>query len=474
MSSNSGSEVLDVGQSTPPAAPKRVGRRSGDSLWGWLRRNPAVLAYALGPTAIFLVIALRRWHLLAMQPLWLYLVVVLSVQITTFVVDRFYSSHRTWRMMNASVICHVLAVTVVCYITGWGPEMAVAFSFVAVIDISANGSSSWTVSVVWSLAAIVAAQVAVYLGAVPTLVPDPMAQAVSLMGAIMFVFIARATATTNRLKENAERTIAVSEDRFRSLVQNSSDTTLVVGLGAIIAYASPAIFRFLGRTPEEVEGQNVLDLVHPEDRDRVASDWVDRLDSAEKAKSNHFRMRHVDGSWRIAEVFLSDLRDRPSVGGFVANLRDITERKAAEAQLAHLAMHDHLTGLPNRAVLVDRLNQAIARRNRHGGPPPVVMFLDLNRFKAVNDRLGHAAGDELLIAVAERLQAVLREADSLARFGGDEFVLLCEDATDEESVRSLAERARQTLSESFDVGGHVLDVGVQHRHRRRRRGGGAG
>ncbi len=145
-------------------------------------------------------------------------------------------------------------------------------------------------------------------------------------------------------------------------------------------------------------------------------------------------MAHADGTWRHVEAVVSDLRDRPAVGGYVTNLRDITERKEAEAKLEHQALHDPLTGLPNRALLGDRIEQAILRGRRSDAPGPVVMFLDLDRFKLVNDSLGHSAGDKVLVEVANRLKAVMRASDTLARFGGDEFVMLCEQMIDRESL----------------------------------------
>ncbi len=460
MSEDPGSGEGEQGQRPSPAATTPSARHWGDSIWGWLRRNPAALTYVLGPVAILLIVFLRQHHLLAQKPLWLYIAVICGVMAMTFTIDRWQATSPSRLTMQASVAGHVLAVTLVIYLAGWGPELVIVYAFVAIIDISANGSRSWTVSLFWSIGCIAVGQAAIYLGVVPTIVPESKAQAVCLLGTVLLVFVARVTATTNRLREDAERTIAASEDRFRSLVQNSSDTTLVIRSDTTLTFASPAIFRFLGRTPEEVVGQCALDLMHPDERDEIVAHWISQLTESEVEGSGPVRFVHADGSFRYAEVVLSDLQHQPSVDGFVANLRDITERKAVEDKMAHMALHDHLTGLINRAVLVDRLTQAIARRNRHGGPDPVVMFLDLNRFKAVNDRLGHAAGDELLVAVAARIRSVLRETDSLARFGGDEFVLLCEEGTDLDSVNALAERARAALAESFTIGGHPLEIGV--------------
>ncbi|GIU83836.1 MAG: bifunctional diguanylate cyclase/phosphodiesterase [Acidimicrobiales bacterium] len=137
--------------------------------------------------------------------------------------------------------------------------------------------------------------------------------------------------------------------------------------------------------------------------------------------------------------------------------RDITERKLREEQLAHRALHDELTGLPNRALLLDRLEQALAR-SRRSGDPVAVLFLDLDRFKNVNDEYGHAAGDDLLAAVAHRLRSVVRPSDTVARLGGDEFVVVCE-AVDETKALDLAQRLLATLEdEPFRVARNRLRV----------------
>src|SRR5207237_4681010 len=129
--------------------------------------------------------------------------------------------------------------------------------------------------------------------------------------------------------------------------------------------------------------------------------------------------------WILLESSVSDLRDAPPVRGYVVTGRDVTERKEAEQQLVHQALHDALTGLPNRALFLDRLGLALSRLERRPSLG-AVFFLDLDYFKVVNDSLGHSAGDHVLVAVAERLQRSLRDGDTAARLGGDEFAILCE------------------------------------------------
>ena len=152
-----------------------------------------------------------------------------------------------------------------------------------------------------------------------------------------------------------------------------------------------------------------------------------------------FRIKHADGTWRTMEAIGRNLLDDPAVGGIVINHRDVTERKVLEAQLTRQAFHDALTGLPNRALFTDRVSHALKRRGRqHRGV--VVLFVDLDDFKAINDSLGHQAGDRVLQEVGERLRTTVRPGDTVARLGGDEFAFLLEDVSDPADADEVAER----------------------------------
>jgi PAS domain S-box-containing protein len=226
---------------------------------------------------------------------------------------------------------------------------------------------------------------------------------IAVLSGISVIFVVRMAGAVTEEKEKAEATLRESEDRFRSLVQNSSDLTLVIEVGQI-TYASEASFKLLGYSPEELVGRPASDLVHPDDlgwlRERIAADLVSRSVAAPV----ELRARRADGNWIHLEAVVANLVDRPSVRGTVVNARDITERKQAEAALEFQALHDSLTGLPNRLLFLDRLENAMARAARDVSVAPAVMFLDLDRFKLVNDGLGHDAGDDLLAAVASRLR----------------------------------------------------------------------
>jgi diguanylate cyclase (GGDEF)-like protein len=165
----------------------------------------------------------------------------------------------------------------------------------------------------------------------------------------------------------------------------------------------------------------------------------------------------LDGTSAMTIGFLGAL-----VFGIVIRMAGAIEqdRERAQAQLAHQALHDPLTGLANRQLFVDRLTRATERTERRGGSGPALMFLDVDQFKAVNDTFGHQAGDELLTKIAQRLAAVVRTTDTLARLGGDEFVVLCEEMCDVATLDAVMERIRAVFDEPFAIGPHLLRVYV--------------
>jgi diguanylate cyclase (GGDEF)-like protein/PAS domain S-box-containing protein len=195
-----------------------------------------------------------------------------------------------------------------------------------------------------------------------------------------------------------------------------------------------------------------LDLVHPDDRSELA----DRLKSLTGRDSDvhEYRVRHRDGEYRWIRDEMSVFRDddgRPRE--FIGYWLDITEYKALEAQLIFDAFHDTLTKLPNRSLFLDRLQVAFARLKRHPDHVFAVLFIDLDRFKNINDSLGHEAGDALLVALAERLQKCLRFGDTVARWGGDEFIIILEDINGLEDARATAERLLKVINAPFRVMG---------------------
>jgi diguanylate cyclase (GGDEF)-like protein len=170
------------------------------------------------------------------------------------------------------------------------------------------------------------------------------------------------------------------------------------------------------------------------------------------------RVLHQDGSYRVIETTGSNLLAHPAVLGIILNSHDITDRKRAEEGLRHAAVHDVLTGLPNRAFFMERLNAALAEARRDPERSATVLFLDLDHFKIVNDSLGHPVGDELLVQIAALLTAALRPADTLSRVGGDEFAILLAGSCDIAEAERVAERVHGALAAPISLGGHEVFI----------------
>jgi diguanylate cyclase (GGDEF)-like protein/PAS domain S-box-containing protein len=253
--------------------------------------------------------------------------------------------------------------------------------------------------------------------------------------------------------ETTNAALDASETRFRSLVQYAADLITLVAPDLTITYQSPAIEGLLGHSPGSVVGRPLSELVHPADWHTIAEAIAEMSSSRPAVRVVEARLRHAEGSWRRMEIVGSDRRRDPAVQGFVLNMRDVTERRALEEQLRRQAFEDPLTGLANRARFNDRLDHALRRAVRTGAGV-AVLFLDLDNFKRVNDTLGHATGDQLLVEVGRLLGASVRDGDTVARLGGDEFALLLEDMQDEADTASrTARRVIDALRKPFNIGG---------------------
>jgi diguanylate cyclase (GGDEF)-like protein/PAS domain S-box-containing protein len=252
----------------------------------------------------------------------------------------------------------------------------------------------------------------------------------------------------------AETAARQNEARFRSLVQHSSDVIIVTRTDGTIRFASPSAARVFGYDPEAMVRTAVPALLHPDDRERSATFFREAAAAPGVSGPVEWRFRQPDGSWLHAEILATNLLDDASVQGIVLNTRDVSERKRLEEQLIHQAFHDPLTGLANRALFRDRVSHALALAQRRGHPI-TVLFLDLDDFKLVNDSLGHAEGDRLLIAAAERFLSCARSTDTVARLGGDEFAILIEGG---EGRDGLLERLSAAMVHAFSLSGNQVRV----------------
>ncbi len=260
------------------------------------------------------------------------------------------------------------------------------------------------------------------------------------------------TAMVTARQVAAVREQAREQQRFRSLVQHSSDVVTIINRDLSVVYESPSVSLVLGYEPARLAGTDFTELLHPEDRTRAVAFFSDLLKQPGAAIGIEWRLRHRDDSWLHAESICTNLLDDEAVRGLVVNTRDVTGRKKAEERLQHDAFHDVLTGLPNRALFKEHLRVAIGRVCRSSQYMYAVLFLDLDRFKNVNDSLGHSFGDRLLVAISERLQASVRLVDVVARLGGDEFAVLLDGIEDANDAVHVAGRVQKALQEPVEIG----------------------
>ena len=256
-------------------------------------------------------------------------------------------------------------------------------------------------------------------------------------------------------RRKAEKALRDNERRFRSLIEHSSDIIKVIDGSGTIVYESPSVERLLGHTAGDLIGTPVQQHIHPDD---VEGFMAALAAPEEDTRSVEFRFQERGGGWRPLEATVNHLLDNPDVAGVVLNCRDISARKRDEATIRHLAYFDALTGLPNRMLFNDRLAQALAHSRRRGERGLAILFFDLDRFKTINDTLGHGAGDELLRATAERLTCCVREEDTVARLGGDEFLFLLPGVDEVKNAARVAQKILDLFAAPFQITGHELHV----------------
>ena len=544
------------------------------------------LGYLIGPLALVVILVLMHFRVVVREPTWLWIAVFALVPTTSMMTDHLYRLRPSAAMLSLRVVQNVAAVVVVTYLTGWGPVLVLAFAFVALENISRDGSHLWRACALWSLLAIAAGQAALSAGWAPSVLSISHANELALMAAFVLVFVIRMAGAVMEQKETAEAQMSRNEDRFRSLIQNSSDVTMVVSEG-ICTYVSPSVTPMLGFKPSELVGRRWAEFVDDEDEALVAERVRSGSPTAADGVAVQFHMQTKDGTFRLVEAVVADQRTRPSVAGFVASIRDITERtKAAselkssqesfralfeqhphpmwvydletlrflevnqcatecygysreeffsmtiadirpeedawrlmnylrterpnlnyagtwrhrtssgeiidvevtthalefrgrrgglvmaqditerlrlERQLRDHALHDPLTGLPNRSLLLDRVQRLNAQAKGSSGTEVTVLCLDLDNLKMINETYGHDVGDAIICQVAERLVNSLPDADTVARTEGHEFVILAVSAplgaAPTATATDTAERILGLIgSEPFEVKGHTLSV----------------
>jgi diguanylate cyclase (GGDEF)-like protein/PAS domain S-box-containing protein len=251
-----------------------------------------------------------------------------------------------------------------------------------------------------------------------------------------------------QLQETERNALRESEERFRALTEQSTDIILIADASGQIKYASPSVHIVLAVHEDRLVGTNMIDLVHQDD---FAKTKISGPLSVAHGQNPivEFRLPHADGRWLYFECVVRNLTQHKNIGGIVYNARDITERKQGQEKLRFNATRDVLTGLPNRALFLGRLQSVVDRIKRHPQQAAAVLFIDIDDFKVVNDCYGHATGDTLIKEVSNRLRACMRSDGIIARMGGDEFTVLVEDVTDPSDAIRIAERIQSSFTRPF-------------------------
>ncbi len=429
--------------------------------------SPAILAYVVGPVALVVLVVMLHFDLVA-GSIWPYAGVIVGSALLGLLVERWHDTPPGSLRLHLRVALHVSAVTSVVYMSGWGPALGMAFAFSAFADLQKVGSGAWRAALGWSLAGAAVGQVFVLLEWAPSFLSASQAQTIGGLGAFVFAIAIRMAGAILEYKERAERKLADqtreasgarddaqrSEAHYRAVVENAAEGILTVFPNGQIGSFNAAAEAMFGWTAEEIVGQPVSVIVTPELHVPLAQ-FLERYqvvgDEAAQRREVETTGVRRDGTMFPMVVSTSAISVEgatPTISGII---RDLSDQKRFEAQLSHQVLHDPLTGLPNRVMLTDRLEQALARVRRREGMF-AVLFVDLDRFKTVNDTLGHTVGDALLVEAAVRIQRAVRETDTVARLGGDEFVVLCEDIQGVQQSADFAKRIIASLQQPFRFG----------------------
>jgi diguanylate cyclase (GGDEF)-like protein/PAS domain S-box-containing protein len=356
---------------------------------------------------------------------------------------------------RAHLALEILLIGVAIYVTGWGALLAVGFVFSAAGHIGADGSRVGRTAMVATVATVALGETAIWMGWInPLFIKEPQGHGLAILETAGVCFVIWMLSYTQSEKEQVETSLRRSEERLQALVQHASDAIMVLDANRSVAYASPAVQRLLGFEPALHEPFDE-GFVDPEHNDAAQQLLAGVLQHQGAVAWIDVPLRHADGVYRWFEVGVTNLLDDPSVQGLVCNMRDISERRTAQEELTFQAHHDALTRLPNRWYFLEELER-VQVRAAETGEYVAVLFLDVDRFKLVNDSLGHEVGDRMLVAVSERLASCLRPGDTVARFGGDEFTVLLAHLVDTDIALRIADRIIEQLREPITVDGHDL------------------
>ncbi|GAA0281684.1 bifunctional diguanylate cyclase/phosphodiesterase [Cryptosporangium japonicum] len=375
-------------------------------------------------------------------------------------VQRWLSGGDLRRRVGMRMFLHmVVFFGVGAFITGWGPVMMIGEIMAATLHMRWSGARVWRPAVVYSCVATALGALAIRLGLVADYFGAPQSDVLCALILLVVVLAIRVYGTALEQREQNERALSGSqaaarrsERWFRALVQNTSDVITVVDSANLFTYVSEAAELRLGHRPADLLGGPADAIVDPVDREPFVAflDGVVRRPSADHRAE--LRLWHADGTQRWHELTAHNLLDDPEIAGVVLNCRDVHERRAYHDLLEFDASHDALTGLANRVELNRALDEALLLRaatmaaaGDEGAPTVAVLLIDLDGFKPVNDTYGHECGDALLVTVARLLERNVLGVDTVARIGGDEFVVVLGGITRESDAVAVAERMLRAL-----------------------------
>ncbi len=265
---------------------------------------------------------------------------------------------------------------------------------------------------------------------------------------------------TDELIAATTQALAAAEDIFRAVAEHTSDLVCLHDPTGTFTYVSPSVRRLLDVDPASLSGTHPVDLAHADTRDALVQAIQDAGRRGSEPTRFRHRLRHRNGSFRWFETAITPiLAPDGSVRQLQSSNRDITEQRETEQSLIKQAFHDELTGLPNKALLIDRMSHALAVSARTSQPIGV-LFIDLDGFKTINDTLGHQVGDTALLKVSERLTAIVRPGDTLARIGGDKFVMLCASTDGARGATAVARRILDAFAQPFVLEGREIQIGA--------------
>jgi diguanylate cyclase (GGDEF)-like protein/PAS domain S-box-containing protein len=434
-----------------------------------------VVLYTVQASSCVLVLAARHFGIIANKPLWAYAAAIVGSSLVSQRMDTWTDVPRgSWRL-HLRLFVHAATVTSVIYLTGWGPALGVCFVYVALVDLQQSGSEAWRAVLGWALAGCTAGQLLVLQGWMPTFLSRSAGQGLGFLGAFGFSIVIRMAGAIGIAKEQAEVLLAeqtvqaarardeaqASAARHRAVVEHAADGILTIDADTNISSFNAAAEAMFGWDGAEIIGRPASTIVASNLHDALAAFLAAGETSASARGSGEVETAGMrrNGTQFPMMVSWSSIRTDSAAPSLSAIVRDLSSQKHLEAQLTHQALHDPLTGLPNRSLFNDRLERALARRLRNGGFVAVIV-IDLDGFKVVNDSLGHLTGDALLVAVSERFRTSLREVDTIARLGGDEFAVLVDDLDAPDQAGRVAQRVLDTMQAPLQLPDRTVVIGA--------------